>query len=108
MNRDEILAWLRETDEAKLGTLWARADETRRRAVGDEVHLRGLIEVSNHCVRSCAYCGIAACAPKVQRYTAWTGRRSWHARTVPRPSASARWSCRRARIRASAGRGWPA
>ncbi len=68
MNRDDILRWLRETDEAKLEGLWSLADETRRRAVGDEVHLRGLIEVSNHCVRSCAYCGIAACAPKVQRY----------------------------------------
>jgi biotin synthase len=32
------------------------------------VHLRGLIEASNHCVRNCAYCGIAACAPKVERY----------------------------------------
>ena len=68
MNRDEILHWLRETDEAKLETLWGRADEVRRHSVGDDVHLRGLIEVSNHCVRSCAYCGIAACAPGVERY----------------------------------------
>lgn len=68
MNRDDILRWLRVTDDTKLEELWARADETRKRAVGDEVHLRGLIEVSNHCVRSCAYCGIAACAPKVRRY----------------------------------------
>jgi biotin synthase len=68
MNRDEILHWLRETDESRLEALWARADDTRRRAVGDAVHLRGLIEVSNHCIRSCAYCGIAACAPKVERY----------------------------------------
>ena len=68
MDRNEILRWLHETDEAKLEALWARTDETRRRAVGDDVHLRGLIEVSNHCIRSCAYCGIAACAPKVPRY----------------------------------------
>ena len=68
MNRDEILHWLRETDESRLEVLWAEADGTRKRAVGDEVHLRGLIEVSNHCVRSCAYCGIAACAPRVARY----------------------------------------
>lgn len=68
MNRNEILQWLRETDESRLEALWTRAEETRRRAVGDDVHLRGLIEVSNYCVRSCAYCGIAACAPKVERY----------------------------------------
>jgi biotin synthase len=73
MNRDEILHWLLETDEAKLEVLWARADSTRREAVGDEVHLRGLIEISNHCVRACAYCGIAACAPKVQRYRMTAG-----------------------------------
>ena len=68
MNRNEILQWLRETDESRLEALWTRAEETRRRAVGDDVHLRGLVEVSNHCVRSCAYCGIAACAPRVERY----------------------------------------
>jgi biotin synthase len=68
MHQDEILPWLRETDETKLEDLWTRADDTRKRAVGDAVHLRGLIEVSNHCLRSCAYCGIAACAPKVERY----------------------------------------
>lgn len=68
MNRNEILQWLRETNESRLEALWTRAEETRRHAVGDDVHLRGLIEVSNYCVRSCAYCGIAACAPKVERY----------------------------------------
>jgi biotin synthase len=68
MNRDEILHWLLETDATQLEALWLLADETRKRCVGDEIHLRGLIEVSNHCVRFCAYCGIAACAPKVQRY----------------------------------------
>ena len=36
--------------------------------VGDEVHLRGLIELSNHCVRSCAYCGIAKEHTALTRY----------------------------------------
>lgn len=68
MNRDDILNWLLETDEARLAGLWAEADAVREAHVGMAVHLRGLIEVSNHCVRKCAYCGIAACAPQVQRY----------------------------------------
>jgi biotin synthase len=72
MDRNEISHWLRETDETRLEALWRMADETRKRCVGDEVHLRGLVEVSNHCVRSCAYCGIAACAPKVERYRVTT------------------------------------
>ena len=36
--------------------------------VGDAVHLRGLVEASNYCVRQCAYCGIAACAGPLERY----------------------------------------
>ena len=40
--------------------MWARANETRRRHVGDAVHLRGLIEISNRCTRQCAYCGLRA------------------------------------------------
>lgn len=68
LDRDGILTWLRVEEDDDLERLWEAADETRRLNVGDEVHLRGLIEVSNMCVRSCAYCGISACAPKVERY----------------------------------------
>ena len=57
-----------ERDEAALDALWRRADEVRRARVGDEVHLRGLVEVTNYCVRACAYCGIAACAGPLPRY----------------------------------------
>jgi biotin synthase len=68
MDCAEIFRWLCETDEACLEELWERADRTRRTMVGDEVHLRGLIEISNYCVRQCRYCGINACAPAVTRY----------------------------------------
>jgi biotin synthase len=68
MNRDDILKWLLETGEARLADLWAEADAVREAHVGMAVHQRGLIEVSNHCVRKCSYCGIAACAPQVPRY----------------------------------------
>ena len=60
MEYSEILAWLRETDPARLAELWQRADQTRQQYVGGEVHLRGLIEISNYCVRLCAYCGLRA------------------------------------------------
>jgi biotin synthase len=51
-----------------LEVLWAAADRARHQHVGDEVHLRGLIEVSSHCVRSCAYCGLAKEHTALQRY----------------------------------------
>ncbi|MCX7982603.1 MAG: [FeFe] hydrogenase H-cluster radical SAM maturase HydE [Syntrophales bacterium] len=60
MNEKEILAWLREEDPARLERLWREADCVRAKNVGDQVHLRGLIELSNICVRKCAYCGINA------------------------------------------------
>jgi len=68
MKRQDILAWLRETDEKRLDELWRQADETRRKHVGDAVHLRGLIEISNHCVRQCGYCGLRAGHKDLERY----------------------------------------
>ena len=68
MNEDEIVAWLREKDEGALEVLWRRADETRIAHVGEQVHLRGLIEVSNICVRHCGYCGINAGNRQIVRY----------------------------------------
>ena len=43
MNHHELVAWLRETEEARLTDLWQHADATRQEHVGG-VHLRGLIE----------------------------------------------------------------
>jgi biotin synthase len=63
-----IRAWLTETNAEALEALWRRADEVRRSRVGDAVFLRGLVEISNYCVRHCAYCGIAACAGPLPRY----------------------------------------
>jgi len=68
LDRDGIRAWLTEQDRAALETLWRRADEVRRARVGNDVHLRGLIEITNYCARDCAYCGIAACAGPLRRY----------------------------------------
>ncbi len=68
LSRASILAWLREDDPARLERLWAAANEVRRRHVGDEVHLRGLIEISNHCVRACGYCGLRATNREIERY----------------------------------------
>lgn len=63
-----IEGWLRESDSRRLNELWAWADCVRRRHVGDEIHLRGLVEISNFCVRSCAYCGIRAPNMRLTRY----------------------------------------
>lgn len=68
LSRQDILNWLRETDETRLQELWRRADQTRRRHVGEAVHLRGLVEISNHCVRRCGYCGLRRDHRDLPRY----------------------------------------
>ena len=68
LTHQAIEHWLRETDETRLEALWAAADEARRRCVGNAVHLRGLVEVSNYCVRGCTYCGIRAANRGIERY----------------------------------------
>jgi biotin synthase len=64
---EDIVGWLREDHPAALQQLFARADEARRAHVGDDIHLRGLIEISSFCVRQCHYCGLRA-ARSMPRY----------------------------------------
>jgi len=68
MEYSEILSWLRESNPGRLAELWQRADQTRQQYVGGEVHLRGLIELSNYCVRLCGYCGLRAANTELKRY----------------------------------------
>ena len=68
MDAVALLSWLREDDPTRLEELWEAADRVRQRRVGDAVHLRGLIEISNHCVRACGYCGLRAANRKIERY----------------------------------------
>ena len=51
-----------------LEELRKEADQVRRRWVGDAVHVRGIIEFSNYCIRNCHYCGLNRSNTRVQRY----------------------------------------
>jgi biotin synthase len=68
LDHQGIVAWLRTDDTARLRRLFDLADATRRRQVGDAVHLRGLVDISNHCVRRCHYCGLRGPNGNVNRY----------------------------------------
>ncbi len=48
--------------------LFQEADSVRRRFVGDEVHLRGLVEIGNRCIRDCIYCGLRGPNKLANRY----------------------------------------
>lgn len=68
MGREEVLKWLHETDPARLAELYSRADDVRKACVGEEIHLRGLVEISNYCLQNCAYCGLRRENIAVERY----------------------------------------
>lgn len=68
MTRDEIIVWLEEDNPRKLEELYAEADAVRLAAVGDEVHIRALVEISNHCARDCYYCGLRRDNTVLKRY----------------------------------------
>ncbi len=65
LDRDAIVTLL---TTAPAEDLYRQADRVRHDAIGDEVHLRGLIEFSNFCRNDCMYCGIRRSNRHVQRY----------------------------------------
>ncbi len=56
-------------DPADLRRLYEAAYHVKVRELGKVVHLRGLIEVSNLCIRDCLYCGIRQGQAELERYT---------------------------------------
>lgn len=68
MDKNKIFKWLSEPNESKLEYLWDLADSIRHSNVGNQVHLRGLVEISNYCVRECAYCGLRKPNTRLERY----------------------------------------
>ena len=68
MNTNIIVSELLNNDSQEMQRLFMQADSLRREHVGDQVHLRGLIEISNYCRRNCLYCGIRVENRNVERY----------------------------------------
>ena len=65
-SKKEIIEIL--NDDSCNDWLFAEADRIRKQYVGDDVHLRGLIEFSNICKCSCKYCGLRFQNKNVERY----------------------------------------
>ncbi len=64
--KEEIVDILK--DDSQNDRLFSLADKKRKECVGDEVHLRGLIEFSNICKRQCKYCGLRSENKSLNRY----------------------------------------
>ena len=55
-------------DDSTNDEIFSLADKIRKEYVGDEVHLRGLIEFSNICRCHCEYCGLRCENKNLDRY----------------------------------------
>ncbi len=66
LTREELILLLEDTGCSE--ELFAAADRVRKKYVGDEIHLRGLIEFSNICRNNCCYCGLRRDNTNLKRY----------------------------------------
>ena len=64
LSKNEIVKLLKNNSDE----LFKAADEVRACFVGEEIHLRALIEFSNICKNNCHYCGLRAENRNVERY----------------------------------------
>jgi biotin synthase len=67
LDKSEIIELFSCPDEYSQ-LIFDAADKLRKEEVGDEVHLRGLIEFSNYCKRNCEYCGLRRDNKNLLRY----------------------------------------
>lgn len=67
LSHKELVRLLSLSDD-ELPALMAAADEVRQKTVGNQVHLRGIIEFSNFCKQHCCYCGLRADNGAIGRY----------------------------------------
>ena len=66
LSKNEIIALLEDNSLAEY--LFSTADNIRKQYVGDEIHLRALIEFSNICKNNCYYCGLRRDNKNISRY----------------------------------------
>ena len=65
--RSDLVALL-NCDGEEEEKLFAYARQIRDQHINNKVHLRGLIEISNLCIKDCLYCGIRKSNPYAERY----------------------------------------
>ncbi len=67
-SRDEIIRMLETVSSDALLRLFERATRVRNTWCGDEVHIRGVIDISNHCESNCLFCSMREDNFSLERY----------------------------------------
>lgn len=68
MHKNDLKDILLTKGESELQSLYKRAYDLKCKNLGIKLHLRGLIELSNICVKNCYYCGIRHDNRSLARY----------------------------------------
>ncbi|QNB48039.1 [FeFe] hydrogenase H-cluster radical SAM maturase HydE [Thermanaerosceptrum fracticalcis] len=67
LNKDDLKVLL-SADGEEASLLFKHADAVREKYLGKEVHLRGIIELTNYCKQNCHYCGLRRGNEQLSRY----------------------------------------
>ncbi len=68
IEKSEFLTIFENKDSENDKYLFQKADEVRRKNYENDIYIRGLIEISNHCKNDCLYCGIRCSNRNLERY----------------------------------------
>ncbi|HEX7372023.1 MAG TPA: [FeFe] hydrogenase H-cluster radical SAM maturase HydE [Thermodesulfobacteriota bacterium] len=68
LSSEDLDFLLSAEDQEEDGALFQTAERVRQEKVGNEVHLRGIVEFSNICVQNCMYCGLRRDNRRLRRY----------------------------------------
>lgn len=67
-SKEDLIALMKIDNEKDLQLLFKKAYEVKAKYIGRKAYYRGLIEISNICIKNCNYCGIRRENSKVERF----------------------------------------
>lgn len=68
LSKDAFITLLSACNAETSDYLFSKASAVRRQVYGDDIYVRGLIEISNLCKNDCYYCGIRKSNKNAERY----------------------------------------
>ena len=68
-SKNDLIELMKIDNKEDLDLLFKKAYEVKAKYVGKKVYYRGLIEISNKCIKNCKYCGIRRDNHKVDRFS---------------------------------------
>ena len=68
LTREDLITLMKISNAEELDMLYKKAYEVKTKEVGRKVYYRGLIEISNICIKNCNYCGIRKGNTAITRY----------------------------------------